>query len=399
MQRRFGILIALLVAVLLAGCTMVVAPEASPPAEDGPLGTTWAWQQSEYADGTTVAPADPSLYTITLNSDGSVAAQLDCNRGVGGYTLEGDSLTFGPMAMTAMACPPGSLDSVFGQDLAGIASFTLEGDALTLAGETVTMTFAPLAAAEEMATPAPEEEADAANPLADTTWQWVETVYGDDTSVTAVDPARYTLTFLPDGELVAQVDCNRGMGAYTLEGSSLTFGPLATTMMACPPDTQDGVFLTDLAEVNSFVLEGDTLSLVMKLDTGIMTFARGAAPEEETAMADPLVDTTWQWVETLYGDDTSVTAVDPARYTLTFLPDGQLSAQVDCNRGMGSYTIDGSSISFGPLATTRMACPPDTQDSVFLKDLAEVNSFVLEGDTLSLAMKLDTGIMTFVRAE
>ena len=34
-----------------------------------------------------------------------------------------------------------------------------------------------------------------------------------------------------------------------------------------------------------------------------------------------------------------------------------------CNRFRGSFTFDGSTLTFGPLATTRMACPPEKMET------------------------------------
>ena len=48
---------------------------------------------------------------------------------------------------------------------------------------------------------------------------------------------------------------------------------------------------------------------------------------EAAAMDNELAGTTWQWVETAYGDGSVVTAADPSRYTLTFNADGAWHAR------------------------------------------------------------------------
>lgn len=111
------------------------------------VGPTWSWQRSELGDGTTVTPADPSRYTVTFVSESEVQVQLDCNRGGGGYTVNGTELTFGALATTLMACPSDSQDSVFGQQLADTTSYALEGDTLILTlSDGGTMTLAPATA-------------------------------------------------------------------------------------------------------------------------------------------------------------------------------------------------------------------------------------------------------------
>ena len=56
---------------------------------------------------------------------------------------------------------------------------------------------------------------------------------------------------------------NRLMGDYRLEGPGLVFGPIATTMMAGPPEQMEHEqqFLADLARVAHWSLEDSQLVL------------------------------------------------------------------------------------------------------------------------------------------
>ena len=58
-----------------------------------------------------------------------------------------------------------------------------------------------------------------------------------------------------------------------------------------------------------------------------------------------------------------------------------------CNTYNGTYTVDGSSISFGPLATTKMACPvADTAvETAFLAGLAGAKTWWIQ--TLFLVLE------------
>jgi heat shock protein HslJ len=247
-----------------------------------------------------------------------------------------------------------------------------------------------------------EMESDGANELVGTTWQWIQTQYGDDSVVVASDPSRYTLTFDNAGQVAVQFDCNSGGGPYTVEGSSLTFGALISTLMGCPEGTQDAIFGKDLGQVVSYVIEDGHLFLSMAVDTGIMEFAPAgegmATPEatedaSEEAMMD-LVGTSWQWQQSIYEEDMIVAASDPSRYTLSFAADGTVAVQLDCNRGRGSYTLEGTNLSFGPIASTRMACPGDSQDGIFAEDLASVVSYAFVEGNLHLTLSTD-GVMEF----
>ncbi len=68
------------------------------------------------------------------------------------------------------------------------------------------------------------------------------------------------------------------------------------------------------------------------------------------------------------------------------LEDGRVSGTGGINRLMGSYMLDGSSLSFGPLATTMMAGPPEAMEEErrFLADLALVTQWSVDGDELVL---------------
>ncbi|SFL35192.1 YbaY family lipoprotein [Shimia haliotis] len=66
---------------------------------------------------------------------------------------------------------------------------------------------------------------------------------------------------------------------------------------------------------------------------------------------------------------------------MEFGADGRVSGSSGCNRFNGSVTVDGSALSFGPLASTRMACPAplDAQERAFFGALERVAGFDVEG--------------------
>jgi heat shock protein HslJ len=93
-----------------------------------------------------------------------------------------------------------------------------------------------------------------------------------------------------------------------------------------------------------------------------------------------------------------ITVADPERYTLYLQEDGRVQARFDCNRGGGPYTLSEGKLSFGPLVSTRMACPEDSLDARFTKDLQEVVSFFIEDGRLYLELPFDSGTMRFQKA-
>jgi heat shock protein HslJ len=104
---------------------------------------------------------------------------------------------------------------------------------------------------------------------------------------------------------------------------------------------------------------------------------------------------TWLWQRTEMSDGTVITAADPTQYVLGFGADGRMSLQADCNRGGGSYTVSGAQLTLQPGPMTLAARPPGSQDTVFLRDLRNVATYVRDGENLVLNMRIDSGNMVF----
>jgi heat shock protein HslJ len=197
--------------------------------------------------------------------------------------------------------------------------------------------------------------------------------------------SEYWVQFLPDGGFSFRADCNGGFGSYEINGSSLTLGPLGTTLMLCPEGGQGREFIDALSSVTSWSIDQSGASDVLVFTT-----------EDGTNLTfdASITGVVWQWSETLMSNDTVITPTNPENYYLSFSPDGAVVGQIDCNRAFGSYTTVGSKIVM-MLATTRMFCGEDSQDTAFAYNLAQVTSFVIRDGQLALAMPMDAGIVVF----
>jgi heat shock protein HslJ len=118
----------------------------------------------------------------------------------------------------------------------------------------------------------------------------------------------------------------------------------------------------------------------------------GGQPEVEKEPASA-IGTLWHWNGSTAGTG-DVEVVEPHRYTLLLRDDGGAEFRFDCNRGRGSYEMEGERLRFGPIMTTRMACPEDSQDFVFGQQLDGVESFLLDDGQLRLRLQ-DGGSMRF----
>lgn len=54
-----------------------------------------------------------------------------------------------------------------------------------------------------------------------------------------IDNSHVTLQFLADGKVAGSGGCNRYNGSAAIKGSTITFTPMASTMMACAPALMD----------------------------------------------------------------------------------------------------------------------------------------------------------------
>ena len=119
------------------------------------------------------------------------------------------------------------------------------------------------------------------------------------------------------------------------------------------------------------------------------------APTEGAATGG-LEGTAWQLVEIVSMDDSRYAPEGDARYLLAFGADSTVQLLADCNRGRAQFfaTPEGT-LTFGPMAVTRMQCPPGSLHDRFLSDLTNVRSYVLEGGGLFLATWADGAILEF----
>ena len=113
-------------------CRRSPAAPAAPPA----LALAGEWTLADLG----AQPAPPGSAgrraTLQFDADSSrVSGFAGCNRLSGGYTTHGDSLTFGPAAMTRMACADGmELERRLASALTATRRFRVTSSELTLLG-------------------------------------------------------------------------------------------------------------------------------------------------------------------------------------------------------------------------------------------------------------------------
>jgi heat shock protein HslJ len=93
--------------------------------------------------------------------------------------------------------------------------------------------------------------------------------------------------------------------------------------------------------------------------------------------------------------------VDAAKTAFEVAADGQVSSTVGCNRIVGKSSLTGERLRFGPMAATRMACPPplDRLETAYMAALDAVRSYRVEGARLTLVDEAGRAAVVLARAE
>jgi heat shock protein HslJ len=183
------------------------------------------------------------------------------------------------------------------------------------------------------------------------------------------------------GTVAGNGGCNAYTGPYTISGSDLSVGPLASTRMACPPplDGVEDVYLANLEAAATYSADQSTLTIRNSDGDDVLTY------QEQQDL--PLTGTLWTMISYNNGQQAVVSAVAGTDVTLTLADDGTASGSAGCNQYSGSYTTDGDEISFGSLASTQMACADadlNAQEAAYLAALGTVAGYRLEGTRLDL---------------
>ena len=106
------------------------------------------------------------------------------------------------------------------------------------------------------------------------------------------------------------------------------------------------------------------------------------------------------WKLVSYGAPANpVPAAPDVDTSIVFGADGKVSGNVGCNGFGGDYTVDGNTITFGPIVSTLMFCegPVGDQETTTLNVFVESASFVLDGDTLTITSADGSSVVVLAR--
>ena len=157
-----------------------------------------------------------------------------------------------------------------------------------------------------------------------------------------------------------------------------------------------------LEEVNQMVNEAadsDFDPVLVALNQMMQSMIIGEAAQAEKPQSPNIFSLKWQWEQ--FQDQAEVndiTVSNPENYELILWTDSTYNFKADCNMGIGSYTMNGSSLSLEPGPVTLAKCGPDSLDDQFLSQLGYVATYVTNEGQLILNLFADAGNMVFTNA-
>jgi len=224
------------------------------------------------------------------------------------------------------------------------------------------------------------EPMDAGTPLEGTAWQLTDYV-GPEGNTLPVPEAVAATAMFAAGKVSGNGGCNQYSVTYTLDGDKLTISGVTSTMMACP-DLQmavESAYLAALGTVATYTISATTLELKT---------AEGSVGLRYRAAKAPALTQT-RWVATMINGGTGAVASVVAGSTVTaiFAEGGNVAGSGGCNTYNGTYTTDGASLDFGPLASTMKICAEaavSQQEASYFAALDTVATYAFNGDLLQL---------------
>ncbi|WP_328328648.1 MULTISPECIES: META domain-containing protein [unclassified Streptomyces] len=193
------------------------------------------------------------------------------------------------------------------------------------------------------------------------------------------------------GRVNGSSGCNHFSAPVTVKDDTLTVGHATSTLIGCPKNLQSyetGLRKTLTGKLTVHLSGGKLTLRTEKGDSVTLT----RKPAERTP---PLVGTAWKVDALTEGASMSTLPRGTAgKARLTFAKDGSVHGNLGCNRVSGMAKVTGSTVTFGPLTTTRMMCgaPAMSLERRLLKVLHGPVRYGIQHRALTLTAHDGTGI-------
>jgi heat shock protein HslJ len=204
--------------------------------------------------------------------------------------------------------------------------------------------------------------------------------------------SKLTLVFPNPAQLSAQAGCNTMSGPFDIDGNVLAVGELQSTLMGCSAElqAQEDWLSGFLRSQPTASLHGDTLTLTGTDATVTLVDRKVAEPDQP--IEGP------RWVVDSVITSNAVSSVPPNATAFLEFDGGKVTGSTGCNRLNGPAKVGQDTITFGPIATTKMLCP-DAQalENHVLAVLSGDVEYMIDAGELTLTASTGQGLM--LRAE
>jgi len=296
-----------------------------------------------------------------------------CNSYGGAYTVKGDALQLGEIAMTQMAClEDGVMDQerAYMEALSNVTKFRLDNDRLELldASGAALLVYARM-------------EPFTGDPVALVGSEWHLLTFDG-------SPLDETLSFtmaFTENRYSGLAGCRHFEGDYQAGDGEIAFPLMAMVEETCPDADEaywalEGRFLDAVGRARHWRIIDGHLEL-RTLPGAVLVFAP-YTPLPEVS----LEGTAWSLAAFIEGETATAVLAD-TEITLAFEVE-QVSGSAGCNSYFASYTLDGGALRFGAAGMTKMYCATPEgvmeQEARYGDILSAVTLFEWDADQLTL---------------
>jgi heat shock protein HslJ len=220
--------------------------------------------------------------------------------------------------------------------------------------------------------------AQAENELAGTQWQLISM-----TGTPLPDEVYITLQFNADAQASGMGGCNGFSATYTLDGDAIHLTDIVSTLMACDQLDYEVAYFAALQAVARYDRADDQLTLSTADEQQLVFRALPTLP-----------GTDWQLI---WLDGAEVLGDTPL--TLTFNKDGSVQGSGGCNQFSSQYALNGDTLTFEGIRSTRRACAADdlnAQEQAYFAVLEAAANYTISGDHL-MVIAQDGRMLRFAR--
>lgn len=182
--------------------------------------------------------------------------------------------------------------------------------------------------------------------------------------------------------------CNRYFGKFDInENNEFSAPNLASTMMMCIHENQEPQFLETLGKPATIAIdENGYLTLTNNENVVVVKFEKGEKPEEKEASTPVTPEAlTGKWTLKSMADKNLSDLFKEKMPTIEFNSESGVNGNAGCNNYRSKYELndDSTIITFGPLMSTKMACPSMDGETQFTTLLSTPSVVFINGDILT----------------